>query len=339
MATVACFDPTAGELPRRRLDVPRFQQFLVRLAESGVEAVLVGSSTGQGHLRNVLELEELFDCAARAGADAMQKFALLRPEDHLDVNDRLLRLLKQLRYDVVFFRPGTNLAADASEEEIVGNVQPLVWRAAELGLRVGLYSISDVSGVPLTAAVTARLVHEPGGDSIVAVKITEADYEKSTLQFLRHPQLKHLRVVQGWDPHLARALQDGQRYSLDGSQRCSITSGSMAFALFQYFHILDAAEREDWNEVQRAQQAVTLLFHSMQDDPAHFADLQRAKYIMGLGHPIASAVSQQQVQRVLESLSALPDQADRRRLAESLDLMGDGPFHEELEGISGMACS
>lgn len=301
--------------------------------------MLVGSSTGQGHLRNVLELEELFACAAKAPAESLQKLALLRPEDHLDINDRLLRLLKQLRYDTVFFRPGTNLPADASEKDLVGNLQPLVWRAAELGLRVGLYSISDVSGVPLTAAVTARLVREPGGDSIVAVKITEADYEQSTLQFLQHPQLKHLRIVQGWDPHLARALQDGTRYSGDGTQRCGVTSGPMSFALFQYLHILRAAEREDWDEVQRAQQAVTILFRSMQDDPTQFADLQRAKYIMGLGHPILGAVTESQVQRVLEALSALPDEADRRRLADSLNLMGDGPFRDELDGISGMACS
>ena len=44
----------------------------------------------------------------------------------------------------------------------------------------------------------------------------------------------------------------------------------------------------------------------MQDDPAKFADLQRAKYIMGLGHPICGEVSEVQVERVLDALKRLP---------------------------------
>jgi len=66
----------------------------------------------------------------------------------------------------------------------------------------------------------------------------------------------------------------------------------------------------------------------MQDDPQHFADLQRAKYIMGLGHPLTSTVSYAQAQHVLEILKGLPDSNDRMRLARSLDLMGDGPYHD-----------
>ena len=163
---------------------------------------------------------------------------------------------------------------------MVENLQPLVKRASELQLPIGLYSISDVSGVPLTAQVTQQLVDGPGGDSIVAVKVTEASYEDSTQTFLERPGLSHLRIVQGWDPHLARALQDGAKA---GNQRCGITSGPMSFAIYQYQHILAAATRQDWMEVNLAQQAVTKIFQSMQDDPRYFADLQRAKYIMGLG--------------------------------------------------------
>ena len=82
-----------------------------------------------------------------------------------------------------------------------------------------------------------------------------------------------------------------------------------------------------------AQKAVTHLFQSMQDDPAHFADLQRAKYIMGLGHPVMGEVSDNQVARVLNALRQLQRQADRDRLSRSLDLMGDGPCHETLQGM------
>jgi hypothetical protein len=71
----------------------------------------------------------------------------------------------------------------------------------------------------------------------------------------------------------------------------------------------------------------------MQDDPEHFADLQRAKYIMGLGHPLTGAIRDEQAERVLAALEEAPRPADRRRLAKSLDLMGDGPFHNRLAAL------
>jgi len=327
-ATVACFDPTHGHLPRRKLDHERLQQFLQKLDSAGAESVLIAASTGQGHLRTVDELREFFDVAAKVSPPTLQRMGLLRPEDGVDINCELLQLLKQLDYAFAFLRPGSNLGTACSDSDIVEQLQPLVERASELQLPVGLYSISDVSGVPLTARVVKRLVDGPGGDSIVAVKVTEASYENSTLTFLEASGLEHLRIVQGWDPHLARALQDG---ATAGDQRCGITSGPMSFAIYQYQHILDAAARLDWTEVQLAQQAVTEMFQSMQDDPRHFADLQRAKYIMGLGHPICGQVSSEQVGRVLQALSQLPRRNDRDRLCQSLDLLGDGPCHAALQ--------
>ncbi|MGB1708941.1 MAG: dihydrodipicolinate synthase family protein, partial [Rubripirellula sp.] len=239
-------------------------------------------------------------------------------------------VLKRLEYAVVFLRPGSNLEPDCTEDDIVEQLAPLVNHASELQLPVGLYSISDVSGVPLTARVAQRLVDGRGGEAIVAVKVTEASYDDSTLTFLEMAGLDHLTIVQGWDPHLARALQDGAK---SGTQRCGITSGPMSFAIHQYQHILDAASRQDWAEVQLAQQAVTAMFQSMQDDPRYFADLQRAKYIMGLGHPICGQVSAEQVERVMQALRQLPRRSDRDRLCQSLDLLGDGPCHATLQDI------
>ena len=327
-ATVACFDPTWGDLPRRSLDHVRLQQFLQNLGEAGAESVLIAASTGQGHLRNIRELEEFLQVAAEVAPPTVQRMALLRPEDGFDTNVRLLDLLKQLAYDVVFLRPGTDLDMSSSDTQVAEQLRPLVAHAHGLQLPVGLYSISDVSGLPLTAAAVQDLVEGPDGDAIVAVKVTEASYENSTLSFLQNPVLNHLRIVQGWDPHLARALRDGSR---EGRQRCGITSGPMSFAIYQYLHILAAAAREDWGEVELAQQAVTDLFQSMQDDPRRFADLQRAKYIMGLGHPICGQVSQSQVDRVLQALRDLPRESDRHRLCRSLDLLGDGPCHAILQ--------
>ena len=334
-ATVACFDPTQGALPRRQLDPDRFAEFLQRLARAGAPAVLIAASTGHGHLRTREELEHFFEAANDVDLGQTRKLALLRPEDGVEFNRRLLARL-QAGYDVVFFRPGNDLGPNASDEQVVEQLRPLVLASAEHEFPVGLYSISDVSGVPLSADAVAQLVASPGGEQIVAVKVTEADYESSTLTFLTHPDLAALTIVQGWDPHLTRALRDGcdERYSPRGVQRCGITSGPMSFAVYQYLHMLAAAERHEWEEVSTAQQAITALFASMQDHPTKFADLQRAKFIMGLGHPLCGETTDPQVARVLATLKALPRQEDRHRLANSLNLMEDGPYRETLQEIA-----
>jgi len=336
-ATVACFDPTTGELPRRRLDESRTARFLEGLAGQGVPAVLVASSTGHGHLRTVDELAAWLRCAARADTGGMVRMALLRPEDGVDANRRLLDGLAEWGYPVAFFRPGTDLPAGAGDERVAESLQPLVAAAAERDLAVGLYSIPDVSGLPLSPEAAAALVKAPGGDHVAAVKVTERDYDASTQRFLEHPDLRHLVIVEGWDPHLARALREGPRHDAEGRQRCGITSGLMSLAVHQYLHILERAEAGDWDEVARAQAAATALFESMQDDPRRFADLQRAKYVMGLGHPLLGEVAPEQAEPVLRALEALPRPEDRRRLARSLDLLGDGPFHARLTALAGGA--
>jgi dihydrodipicolinate synthase/N-acetylneuraminate lyase len=330
-ATVACFDPTTGALPRRRLDEELTVAFLEKLATAGAPAVLIAASTGHGHARTVEELEEWYRAAARAKLGGTVLTALLRPEDGAEVNQRLAVLLAELGYSIAFVRPGRGLRADSSDEQVAENMQPTVTAAARAGLAVGLYSIPDVSGVPMTPSAAALLLKAPGGERIVAIKVTEADYDASTLRFLQDGRLARLKIVQGWDPHLARALQDGPRHDPQRRQRCGVTSGPMSFAVFQYQHILGAARRGDWNEVATAQAAVTALFAAMQDDPAKFADLQRAKYLMGLGQPLAGSVTPQQFEPVLRALQQLPRSADRRRLVQSLTLMDDGPFHHGLK--------
>lgn len=334
-ATVACFDPTTGDLPRRRLDEALTIAYLEKLAAAGAPAVLIAASTGHGHLRTVEELEQWFRVAARAKLGSTMLTALLRPEDGAEANRRLARLLAELGYAVAFVRPGSDLSPQATIDEVVMNMRPVVQATADASLAVGLYSIPDVSGLPMTPDVAALLVAGPGGERIVAIKVTEANYGPSTLRFLHDPRLVHLKIVQGWDPHLAQALRDGPKYDPRDRQRCGVTSGPMSFAVFQYLHILSAAERGDWDEVAAAQAAVTSLFEAMQDDPAKFADLQRAKYIMGLGQPLTWAVAEQQITRVLTALENLPRVADRDRLARSLNLMEDGPFAERLRKLHG----
>jgi dihydrodipicolinate synthase/N-acetylneuraminate lyase len=332
-ATVACFDPTTGELPRRSLNEGRTIAFLEKLAAAGAPAVLIAASTGHGHLRTMEELEQWFRVAARARLNGCVLTALLRPEDGTEANERLAKLLAELGYSVAFVRPGRDLPLDASDGQIAINMQPVVEAVARAGLAVGLYSIPDVSGVAMSPDVAAQLIAGPGGNRIVAIKVTEASYEQSTLKFLQDQRLARLKIVQGWDPHLAKALRDGSKYDSRGHQRCGVTSGPMSFAIFQYLHILAVAQREDWDEVAAAQAAVTALFVAMQDDPNKFADLQRAKFIMGLGHPLTGAVNPKQFEPVLAALARLPRAEDRQRLARSLDLMEDGPFHPGLRDL------
>ena len=333
-ATVACFDPTTGDLPRRRLDERRTIAFLEKLALAGAPAVLIAASTGHGHLRTAEELEVWFRVAAQAHLGQTVRTALLRPEDGAKVNARLVSVLADLEYPVIFVRPGTDLPKSASDAEVAANMRPLVDLAAQKGLAVGLYSIPDVSGVRLSCNAAAELLAGPGGDRIVAIKVTESGYESSTLRFLNDPRLCRLKIVQGWDPHLARALRDGPQYDKGCRQRCGVTSGPMSFAIHQYLYILSAAERSDWEDVAVSQMAVTALFRAMQDDPGKFADLQRAKYIMGLGQPLLGTIATEQIERTLAALVAIPHLEDRARLSRSLDLMGDGPYHDRLRAIA-----
>ncbi len=340
-ATVACFDPTTGGLPRRQLDHARTKAFLEKLIVTGSAtqrranhlALLIGASTGQAHLRNPTELAEWFRVAASFDWQGAVKGALLRPEDGEAENNRLLDLLAKLEYAVVFARPGNNLGANPSDQRIADNMRPIVSGAAKRGLAVGLYSISDVSGCPMSPAVAADLVAGEGGGNIVAIKVTEASYENSTLRFLDDPRLAHLKIVQGWDPHLARALQDGPRHDIMRRQRCGFTSGPMSFAIYSYLAIQSAAEKNDWAAVAQHQAAVTAVFAAMQDDPGKFADLQRAKVIMGLGQPITREVTVQQIERVFTALEQLPSGAERRALIRSFDLMNDSPYHGRLQSL------
>lgn len=331
LATVACFDPTTGSLPRRQLDLIRTKRFLESLAVAGAPALLIGASTGHGHLRQPDELLEWFECASKADLGDAMLMALLRPEDGSEINNRLISALANLGYQVIFVRPGNDLPCDASDVQVVENMQGIVRSTADHELAVGLYSIPDVSGLRMSSNVAATLVDSPGGDHIVAVKVTEADYDTSTKTFLEHPRLQHLKIVQGWDPHIARALREG-------GERCGVTSGPMSFAIFQYLHILESALAQQWQESAASQDAVTQLFEAMQDDPTRFADLQRAKFVMGLGHPLLGEVNPQQIDRLLTALSKVDRVEDRSRLARSLDLMQDGPYHEQLATLDSSSC-
>src|SRR6476620_2460117 len=135
-ATVACFDPTTGDLPRRSLDGERTVTFLERLAAAGAPALLIAASTGHGHLRTIAEVEAWFRVAAHTQLGATVLTALLRPEDGEKANHKLARLLASLGYAAAFVRPGRDLSPQAPVAEVVANMQPVVATIAEAGLAV-----------------------------------------------------------------------------------------------------------------------------------------------------------------------------------------------------------
>ena len=109
----------------------------------------------------------------------------------------------------------------------------------------------------------------------------------------------------------------------------------MSFAIHSYLAIQAAAQQGNWESVVRHQAAVSAVFASMQDDPGKFADLQRAKVIMGLGQPITRDVSEEQIERVFAALEQLPAGEARVTLLRSFDLLSDGPNHDRLQSLSG----
>ena len=321
-ATVACFDATSGELPRRALDESTNNLFLQNLARQNVAAVLVGASTGHGHVRSAEELDQWFRSTADVDLGCMIKIALLRPEDGANWHRKHVQTLLAAGFEIAFVRPGTDLDARASDSQVAANMDSACRAIADADLALGVYSIPDVSGLPLRPDAVAE-IQQTFGEHLVAIKVTESNYQQSTGAFLSDGRLVDLKIVQGWDPFLANALQDNP-------VRCGVTSGPMSFAVFQYQHLLDAAQRKDWTEVRAAQAAVTQVFQSMQDDPGKFADLQRAKYIMGLGHPLLGEVTPEQVERVFHALENLARDEDKKRMAASLNLMQNGPYTTRL---------
>src|SRR5687768_1410398 len=133
-ATVACFDPTHGELPRRALDESKTIQFLERLADLRVPAVLIAASTGHGHLRTVAEISQWMRIAAQAEIGNTLKQVLLRPGDGGAANERLVDEAADLGYEIVFIRPGRDLSPRSSDADVAENMRPIVIAAAQRGL-------------------------------------------------------------------------------------------------------------------------------------------------------------------------------------------------------------
>ena len=333
-ATVACFDPTTGDLPRRALDEARTVAFLEKLGDAGAPAVLIAASTGHGHARTVEELEQWFRVAARRDSAARaDRFASAG-----GWRGRQSTAWRTFWPTLAMPWPSSAPAATCRRARAMSKSSPTCSRRCQ-------------------AIAERRAGRRPVFDSR---RQRRADVARRCRAACRRPRRRSHRGHQGdrgqlRNQHAAvpsrtrgwrssrsckagirtwpAPLRDGPQHDAQSRQRCGVTSGPMSFAIFQYLHILQAAERGDWDEVAAAQSAVTALFQAMQDDPAKFADLQRAKYMMGLGHPLTGTVTIQQFEPVLKALDNLPRDADRERLADSLDLMDDGPFHPGLREL------
>jgi dihydrodipicolinate synthase/N-acetylneuraminate lyase len=335
--TVALFDPTTGDLPRRTLDRTGLELYSRAIVQAGAPGVLVSSSTGWGHVRTFEEHRETLKTVGRTVLEGTVKQALLRIEDPLIDNIRLIRELKDWDYGILWTRRGRNLPPEATDREVAEHLLPLAREAAENEMPMGVYSISTVDGAPLRASAARSLVERLGPQDakiLVAVKVTESDFETSTRAYLDEPALAKKKIVQGWDAFYARAIQAGEQP--DGSNRCGATSGAAACMVhaFREMHRLSAAR--DWDSLARLQKTVAAVFWSMQGaDKTRFPDLQIAKWVMGLGHPLTETRGGLQAERllsVLEFTGRGPEtRADVLLILESLLIMGNaGPYRSPV---------
>ena len=329
--TVALLDPTTGDLPRRRLDRAGLERYTQAISDAGAPGVLVSSSTGWGHVRTFDEHREVLKAVGRIPLEGTVKQALLRIEDPVSDNVRLIQELHGWGYGVLWTRRGRNLSPGASDREVAEHLLPLARAAVENQMPLGIYSISTVDGAPFRASAARSLLERLGPQDskiVVAVKITESDFEASTRAYLDEPAFAKKKIVQGWDAFYAEALKAGERP--DGSNRCGATSGAAACMVFAFREMHRFAVSRDWDSVAQLQKAVSEVFWSMQgSDKTKFPDLQIAKWVMGLGHPLTETRSVSQAEPMvfaLESIIRNPEiRTGARLILDSLLIMGDAP--------------
>ncbi len=342
--TVALLDPTTGPLPRRRLDEQAARIYAEAIAHQGAPGVLFASSTGWGHVRTFAEHWATLEIGGQAQLGKTSKQALLRTEDSVDDNHRLIAALKQWDYDIIWMRRGRSLPADADDETVAEHLLPTASSIIDAQMPLGLYSISSVDGAPLTVHAAGLLLQKLGrkrSPYVVGIKITEPDFATSTLAFLHDPAFNQKKIVQGWDEHYSRALRAGHK--ADGSFHCGATSGAAACMVKAFRRMYQKALVQDWNGLARVQKAVTAAFLSMQgSDKTVFPDLQIAKMVMGLGQPLTEERTLDQGEILVRKIEELSQDAETREgaqmIAASLLIMGKtekwtSPFYDRLNSI------
>jgi len=342
--TVALFDPTTGELPRRNIDEEKSKLYMQAIAKAGAPGVLLAASTGWGHARNFAEHRHTLAVGGEAALGSCIKQALIRIEDPLEDNKKLIQELKQWGYGMVWTRRGSNLPIGASDELVTEHMLPLVKAAIEAEMPVGIYSISTVDGAPLTASAAKLLLSKLStteAQFLVAIKITEPVFEESTLAYLQEPSFDHKKIVQGWDAFYAEALQQGLR--TNGHNHCGATSGAAACMVFAYKAMYEATLANDWDKLAAIQSVVSKVFFSMQGpDKSKFPDLQTAKWVMGLGHPLTEKREDKHADKLIDVLHVLAEEKENtatlKLIMKSLQLMNEygieSPLQAKLDEIN-----
>lgn len=342
--TVALFDPTTGDLPRRKLDEDKSKLYMQAIAKAGAPGVLLAASTGWGHARNFVEHRHTLAVGGEAELGPCIKQALIRIEDPLEENKKLIQELKDWGYGMVWTRRGSNLPVGASDEIVTEHMLPLVKSAIEAEMPIGIYSISTVDGAPLTASAAKLLLSKLSAAEaqfLVAIKITEPVFEESTLAYLQEPSFDHKKIVQGWDAFYAEALQQGLR--TNGHNHCGATSGAATCMVFAYKAMYEATLANDWDKLAAIQSVVSKVFFSMQGpDKSKFPDLQTAKWVMGLGHPLTESREEKDAVKLIKVLHELAEDNGSMQtvklIMKSLQIMNqfgiDSPIQAQLNEVN-----
>jgi dihydrodipicolinate synthase/N-acetylneuraminate lyase len=256
----------------------------------------------------------------------------------------LIRKISNWQYGIIWSRRGSHLSPKASDSEVAKGLYQFAQTAIDNGIPFGVYSISTVDGAPLTAesvVILNKMLGKEGSQYLVAIKITESDFESSTIKFLNCNELQNKKIVQGWDSFYKRALQAG--LLMGGRNRCGATSSAAACMVKAFNQMYIQSLAKNWEEVEKIQNVVTTVFLSMQgEDKTKFPDLQIAKKVMGLGDPLTEERTIEEAENLIKTIERLANNPDTEYgavlVAQSLLLMGKdtpycSPVYERLERI------
>ena len=188
---------------RKTLDVALFQDHAKKLLARGVDGVAPFGTTGEGQSFSVAQRRSGVDALLAAGISAskiMPGTGCAALADTIELSRHAIQT--RCRGVLVlppFFFPGI------SDEGVVASYRALIEGVADDRLRIYLYHIPQVSGVPIGASAIERLIREFPA-IIAGVKDSEGNLEHSLSLVHRFPELS---IFVGYEPHLPDLLAAG----------------------------------------------------------------------------------------------------------------------------------
>jgi 4-hydroxy-tetrahydrodipicolinate synthase len=189
--------------PARTLDVAMFREHARGLLSRGVDGLAPFGTTGEGQSFSVAQRRAGVDALLAAGIPAsriMPGTGCAALADTIELTRHAIEAgCRGVLVLPPFFFPGI------TDEGVVSSYRALIEGVADDRLRVYLYHIPQVTGVPIGAAAIERLISE-FPQSIAGVKDSAGNLEHSLSLVRRFPTLN---ILVGYEPHLPDLLAAG----------------------------------------------------------------------------------------------------------------------------------